>query len=179
MKSLATQTARATDEIASQIGAMQLSTGEAVTAIKEIGDVIRRVNEVSTTIAAVVEEQGAATQEIARSAQQAAKGTSEVSANIAGVTQAAGETGSAGPWSLVRQSRWRCNRRTCESGSTRSLAPSALHNAVCHRTGWDAVSCMRGNAPRRGGGRNLAPSTADDMDHLRVLSRTKAGKISL
>jgi methyl-accepting chemotaxis protein len=95
VKSLATQTAKATDEIAAQIGAMQVSTGEAVTAIREIGEVIKRVNDVSTTIAAAVEEQGAATQEIARNAQQAAKGTSDVSTNISGVTQAAGETGTA------------------------------------------------------------------------------------
>jgi len=95
VKSLATQTARATDEIAAQIGAMQVSTGEAVVAIKEIGEVIKRVNDVSTTIAAAVEQQGAATREIARNAQQAAKGTAEVSNNISSVTQAADETGAA------------------------------------------------------------------------------------
>ncbi len=95
VKSLATQTAKATEEIAAQIGAMQVSTNEAVTAIKEIGEVIKRVNDVSTTIAASVEQQGAATQEIARNAQQAARGTAEVSTNISGVTQAAGETGTA------------------------------------------------------------------------------------
>jgi methyl-accepting chemotaxis protein len=93
VKSLATQTAKATEDIASQIAGIQSSTKDAVSAIREIGTVISQVSEISTTIAAAVEEQGAATQEIARNAQEAAKGTSEVSANITGVTQAAGETG--------------------------------------------------------------------------------------
>ena len=95
VKSLATQTAKATDEIAAQIGGIQTSTQEAVAAIKEIGGVIQQVNEISASIAAAVEEQGAATQEIARNAQQAAKGTADVSSNISGVTQTAGETGTA------------------------------------------------------------------------------------
>jgi methyl-accepting chemotaxis protein len=93
VKSLATQTAKATEEIGSQISAIQGATGEAVSAIKEIGETIGRVSEIATTIASAVEEQGAATQEIARNVQQASKGTAEVSSNIAGVTQAATETG--------------------------------------------------------------------------------------
>ena len=93
VKSLATQTAKATEEIGAQINAIQGATGEAVHAIKEIGETIGRVNEIATTIAAAVEEQGAATQEIARNVQQASKGTAEVSSNIAGVTQAATDTG--------------------------------------------------------------------------------------
>jgi methyl-accepting chemotaxis protein len=95
VKSLANQTAKATEDIAAQISGIQQSTQEAVTAIREIGTVIGQVNEISTTIAAAVEQQGAATQEIARNAQAAAKGTTEVSSNIAGVTQAAGDTGKA------------------------------------------------------------------------------------
>ncbi len=95
VKSLATQTAKATEEIAQQVSAIQGATGDAVTAIKEIGTVIAEVNEISATIAAAVEEQGAATQEIARNAQQAAAGTTEVAQNISGVTEAAGKTGSA------------------------------------------------------------------------------------
>jgi methyl-accepting chemotaxis protein len=95
VKSLATQTAKATEEIAQQVSAIQGATGDAVTAIKEIGTVIAEVNEISATIAAAVEQQGAATQEIARNAQQAAAGTSEVAQNISGVTEAAGKTGSA------------------------------------------------------------------------------------
>ena len=95
VKSLATQTAKATEDIAAQVAAIQASTGTAVTAIREIGTVIGQVNEISTTIAAAVEEQGAATQEIARNAQEAAKGTTEVSSNISGVKSSADETGRA------------------------------------------------------------------------------------
>jgi methyl-accepting chemotaxis protein len=95
VKSLATQTAKATEDIAAQVAAIQSSTGSAVAAIREIGTVIGQVNEISTTIAAAVEEQGAATQEIARNAQEAAKGTTEVSSNISGVKSSADETGRA------------------------------------------------------------------------------------
>jgi methyl-accepting chemotaxis protein len=95
VKSLANQTAKATEEIGAQIAAMQTATGETVAAIGSIGQTIGQVNEIATTIAAAVEEQGAATQEIARNVQQAAVGTQEVSSNITGVTQAAGETGAA------------------------------------------------------------------------------------
>ena len=95
VKSLANQTAKATEDIASQVNAIQAATGGAVTAIQGISQTIGRVNEIATTIASAVEEQGAATQEIARNVQQAAKGTNDVSTNIAGVTRAAGQTGSA------------------------------------------------------------------------------------
>jgi methyl-accepting chemotaxis protein len=95
VKSLATQTAKATDEISAQIGMIQGATGQAVKAIEGIVGTIRQINETTTAIASAVEEQGAATQEIARNVQQAAAGTKEVSANIVGVTKAAGETGAA------------------------------------------------------------------------------------
>jgi methyl-accepting chemotaxis protein len=95
VKSLANQTAKATEEIGAQIAAMQSATGETVSAIGSIGSIIGQVNEIATAIAAAVEEQGAATQEIARNVQQAATGTQEVSGTILGVTQAAGETGAA------------------------------------------------------------------------------------
>ncbi|HXY98507.1 MAG TPA: methyl-accepting chemotaxis protein [Stellaceae bacterium] len=95
VKSLANQTAKATEDIAAQIGSIQSVTGEAVTAIQGIGGTIGQINEISTAIASAVEEQGAATQEIARNTQQAAKGTEQVSANIAGVNRAASETGAA------------------------------------------------------------------------------------
>ncbi|MBF0371960.1 MAG: globin-coupled sensor protein [Alphaproteobacteria bacterium] len=95
VKSLANQTARATEEIAQQIGAVQGATKEAVSAIRGIGGTVERINEIASAIAAAVEEQGAATQEIARNVQQAAAGTSEVTQNITAVTQAAGETGHA------------------------------------------------------------------------------------
>jgi methyl-accepting chemotaxis protein len=85
VKSLASQTAKATDEISEQIAEIQKVAGEAVEAIKGIGSIIGEVNEVATTIAAAVQEQGAATQEITRSTQYAAQGTKNVSDNITGV----------------------------------------------------------------------------------------------
>jgi len=95
VKSLATQTAKATEEIGNQIGTMQNVTQDAVGAIKSIGTIIGEISEISTSIASSVEEQGAATQEIARNVQETAKGTKEVSENITGVTKAASETGAA------------------------------------------------------------------------------------
>ncbi len=95
VKELASQTARATDEISSQIGQIQGATGHAVTAIGSITTRIREINAVTTTIAAAVEEQGAATQEIVRNVSQAAVGTGEVTGNITGVARAAEETGAA------------------------------------------------------------------------------------
>jgi len=94
VKALANQTAKATDEISQQIGAIQTSTRSSVDAIGSIAGTITTINEIATAIASAVEQQGAATQEIARNVQQAAAGTREVSANIGGVTQAAAETGS-------------------------------------------------------------------------------------
>ena len=95
VKSLANQTAKATDEIRSQIASMQQVTTSAVGAIRNIGQTIGEINEVTTAIAAAVEEQGAATREIARNIQHAAGGTSEVSSNIVGVSTASAEAGSA------------------------------------------------------------------------------------
>ena len=95
VKSLAAQTAKATDEIASQIAGIQSATSGAVAAIGGISGTITSINDISTAIAAAIEEQGAATNEISRNVQQAAVGTQEVSVNITQVTQTAGETGSA------------------------------------------------------------------------------------
>ena len=95
VKSLATQTAKATEDIAAQVKAIQGATGEAVTAIKGIGGTIGQINEIATTIAAAVEEQGAATKEISRNVQEAARGTSEVSSTITSVSAAAEKTGTA------------------------------------------------------------------------------------
>ena len=95
VKALAQQTAKATGEISTQIAGIQAATQESVGAIKEIGDTIGRMSEISSTIASAVEEQGAATQEISRNVQQAAQGTMEVSANITDVQRGASETGSA------------------------------------------------------------------------------------
>ncbi|PWC60469.1 chemotaxis protein [Azospirillum sp. TSH7] len=93
VKQLASQTAKATDQIAGQIGAMQQATGEAVNAIRSIGLTIGRLNDIAASIAAAVEEQGAATSEIARNVQQAAGGTAQASQNIGQVRTAAGQTG--------------------------------------------------------------------------------------
>jgi methyl-accepting chemotaxis protein len=95
VKALAEQTAKATGEISMQITGIQAATQESVSAIREIGDTIGRMSEISSTIASAVEEQGAATQEISRNVQQAAQGTMEVSSNITDVQRGASETGSA------------------------------------------------------------------------------------
>ncbi len=94
VKNLAGQTAKATDEISTQIGTIQETTGSVVAAIGGIGGTIGRINEISTAIAAAIEEQSAATGEIARSIQQAAGGTHDVSGGIARVTATVGQTGS-------------------------------------------------------------------------------------
>ena len=92
VKELASQTAKATEEIAGQVTAIQSATGNCVTAIGGISDTIREISGIATTIAAAVEEQDSATREIARSVQQAAAGTSEVSLNVAGASQAADQS---------------------------------------------------------------------------------------
>jgi methyl-accepting chemotaxis protein len=93
VKNLATQTAKATDDIQAQITSIQAETQNAVTAISGITHIIGSVSEISTTIASAVEEQGAATQEIARNIHEAANGTQAVSSNIHDVLQAAESTG--------------------------------------------------------------------------------------
>ena len=95
VKSLASQTAKATDEISSQIAAIQAETQQVVGNIQSIRTTIMEVNEISSSIAAAVEEQGAATQAIAASVQEAASGTTEVSQNIRNVSDATNETGRA------------------------------------------------------------------------------------
>jgi len=95
VKSLANQVSHAAKDITQQIGGIQTQTSQAVTTIETITTTIRQINEISTTIAAAVEEQGAATKEISRSIQETATGTREVTRNITGVTRAATETGTA------------------------------------------------------------------------------------
>jgi methyl-accepting chemotaxis protein/aerotaxis receptor len=95
VKALAEQTAKATGEIGQQVGGIQAATQESVSAISEISGTIARLSEISSAIAAAVEEQGAATQEIARNVQQAAQGTQQVSSNVGDVQRGASETGSA------------------------------------------------------------------------------------
>ncbi|WFU79439.1 methyl-accepting chemotaxis protein [Bradyrhizobium sp. CIAT3101] len=95
VKALAEQTAKATGEIGQQISGIQAATQESVGAIKDISDTIERLSEISSAIAAAVEEQGAATQEISRNVAQASQGTQQVSSNITEVQRGASETGSA------------------------------------------------------------------------------------
>ncbi len=117
VKILAAQTARATDEIREQIGAIQGATGAAVEAIAGIGATVRRMQEIATAVASAVEEQGAATQEIARNVQEASAVTAEVTRSIGEVSSAAAVTGSAADE---------------VQGATRSLSDqgSALREAV-------------------------------------------------
>jgi methyl-accepting chemotaxis protein len=95
VKSLASQTAKATDEISSHISGMQGATQESVAAIKEIGGTISQISSIASTIAGAVEQQSSATQEIARSVQNVAQGTQEAAANIMQVNRGATETGAA------------------------------------------------------------------------------------
>jgi methyl-accepting chemotaxis protein len=92
VKTLATQTAKATEDIAAQIGAIQSSTAEAVTAIRSITDVMDDISGFTTTIAAAVEEQSASTQEISRNIQEVAGTAKELAGNMAIVTEAIDET---------------------------------------------------------------------------------------
>jgi methyl-accepting chemotaxis protein len=104
VKALASQTAKATEEIAGQVTAIQSSTGNCAAAIGGISDTIRQISGIATTIAAAVEEQGSATREIARSVQQVAAGTSEVAVNVAGASQAAEQSRALADTVLVASS---------------------------------------------------------------------------
>ena len=95
VKALAEQTAKATGEIGTQVAEMQMATQDSVSVIKEIGGTINRISDIASAVAAAVEEQGAATAEIARNVGEAAKGTSQVALNITDVNRGAGETGTA------------------------------------------------------------------------------------
>jgi methyl-accepting chemotaxis protein len=95
VKALANQTAKATEEISSQVEAMQQSTSDAVTAINGISRTIAQMSEITTSISTSIEQQGDATREIARNIQSAAAGSSEISTHISGVTTAATATGTA------------------------------------------------------------------------------------
>jgi len=95
VKALASQTSRATEEISQQINTIQNATQDAVRAIGDIAGIITEINRIGTTVAAAVDQQGAATAEIARSVEQAAQGTQNVSASIGDVREAAGRTGRA------------------------------------------------------------------------------------
>ncbi len=95
VKSLASQTAKATEDISNHIAGMQEATGESVAAIKEIGATIGQISTIAASITDAVEQQGAATQEIARNVQSVAQGTREAATNIVQVNRGATETGTA------------------------------------------------------------------------------------
>jgi methyl-accepting chemotaxis protein len=119
VKALAEQTAKATGEIGQQITGIQAATQDSVGAIKEISGTIERLSEISSTIAAAVEEQGAATQEISRNVQQAAQGTQQVSSNITDVQR--GLARPARPPPRCSPPHSRC-RRTPTASSSRSAS---------------------------------------------------------
>jgi len=93
VKSLASQTAKATEEISSHIANMQLATGESVGAIKAIGQTIERISGIANSIAAAVDQQRSATENIVHSVRAAASGTAEVAVNVRDAAQGASATG--------------------------------------------------------------------------------------
>jgi methyl-accepting chemotaxis protein len=95
VKALASQTAKATEEISTQIHSIQSATRDAVNAIREISGTVREINEISDAIATAIKEQGAATREIAINVEQATDGARDVNANITGVTRSSGEVDAA------------------------------------------------------------------------------------
>ncbi|HRJ61247.1 MAG TPA: HAMP domain-containing methyl-accepting chemotaxis protein [Azospirillaceae bacterium] len=105
VKTLANQTTKATDDIAAQVSSIQTATQGAADAIGRIVATVGRIREISSSIAGAVEEQRAATQEIARNVQHAAMGAAEVSSNVGGVTQSAATTGAAASQVLEASNR--------------------------------------------------------------------------
>jgi methyl-accepting chemotaxis protein len=95
VKALATQTAKATEEISQQITSIQAETRNTVQAIRSVGVTISGISEISVTIAGAIEEQSAAASEISSNIQQAAQGTDQVSHNISGVKEASADTGAS------------------------------------------------------------------------------------
>ena len=117
VKNLANQTARATDDIQAQVGHMQSATATAVDAIKNIGETISRMSEISTNIANAVDQQGASTYDISKNIQQAAHGTDEVSTNIRSVLTASQEAGNSA-------------RQTLEAANSLNTAAGSLTSEV-------------------------------------------------
>lgn len=105
VKTLATQTAKATDDIGSKVAEMQAATAEAVAAIRSIGETITEMSTISSVIAAAVGEQGTATREIACNVQRVAQGTQEVADNISSVSGASEQTGEAAESMLASAAR--------------------------------------------------------------------------
>lgn len=121
VKSLATQTAKATEEITQQISSVQQATATSVSEIERIRETIVGINQVSTRIAAAVEEQGTATQEIARNVAEATTGTRDVSRSVGGVSRAAEETGA-----VSSQVQMAAQKLTDQSGMLKSKVEQFL-----------------------------------------------------
>src|SRR5260370_3549149 len=117
-----------------QIRGIQAATQDSVAAIKEIGDTIGRMSEISSTIAAAVEEQGAATQEISRNIQHAAQGTSQVSANVTDVQRGASNTGSGSSLvhSAAQSLSGESNRLKLEVGKFLNSIRAACQGRSCN-----------------------------------------------
>ena len=140
VKALAEQTSKATGEIGQQITGIQSATQDSVNAIIEISTTIEKLSEISSTIAAAVEQQGAATQNISRNVQQAADGTRQVSTNIAEVQRGATETGSASSQVLTAAQTLSAdsNRLKARGSQVPGLGPGGL-TAVTRRSHCGAV----------------------------------------
>jgi methyl-accepting chemotaxis protein len=123
VKNLANQTAKATEEIGSQINGIQGATQDSVQAIHGITKTINDISAISSAIAAAVEEQGAATGEIARNVEEASAGTTEVTSNVTSVTQAASETGQSS--TAVREA---AQDLSSQSESLKAMVESFLHD---------------------------------------------------
>jgi methyl-accepting chemotaxis protein len=121
VKHLASQTAKATDEIGQQISSIQSTTADAVGAIEGIGKTIGRMDEIATAIAEAVEQQGAATQEIARNVHEAASGAQEVSSHITSISRTASEAGVAARDMLSAAAELAGESHTLRSGVDRFL----------------------------------------------------------
>ncbi len=151
VKNLANQTAKATEEISAKVGEIQTATDQSVVAIEGIGKTIGDINEIASAIAAAVEEQGAATQEIARNVEQASTGTQEVSSSITHVTQAASEAGDAAKQQLemanevgdeVRQMRDRVTEIITDSANLHLTKRHRVNLAATASVGGTATSCL-------------------------------------
>ncbi|KIL98777.1 hypothetical protein CCC_02227 [Paramagnetospirillum magnetotacticum MS-1] len=121
VKHLASQTARATEEIGQQIASIQSTTADAVGAIESIGKTIGRMDEIAGSIADAVEQQGAATQEIARNVHEAADGAEEVSRHISSISRTASEAGVAARELLEAAAELAGESETLRSGVDRFL----------------------------------------------------------
>ncbi|WP_456152010.1 urea ABC transporter substrate-binding protein [Azospirillum argentinense] len=160
VKTLANQTAKATEDISTQVGAIQSATAEAVEAIRAIAGTIAEINEIASAIAAAVEQQGAATREIARNVQEAARGTESVASNIVGVSDAASDTGMAAGQVLGAASQVAGHADELSREVNNFLAEVSLQSALRRRASVAGRMMAAGTARRVQGLAPGAPATA-------------------